>query len=241
MKLFIFLAVSVLTTLISCGVEEFAYLEPVSIVNPDSSDSLKVKVKLPSDADQTEYFDEYILYYKIFTTETEATENSLIASNNDSIDDANENPATIDTVLKNLNFKEISFGSGQSADDDFKQLINPLSIVVDSNINGQTFTLDFNLDSLGKNYPIMSKEDGTTYKLMRTSEFTYVIPSDQDLTYHDFFDTKNDYEKDYAGINGKGYAHVLLYILASGHDFNMLSLQSTATKIGVFLLKDRDQ
>lgn len=231
------LALVVFAVLMACGIEEYAYLEPVTVVDY-LNDPLKVAVKLPSDADQTEFFDEYLIYYKIYTTDTASVENTSIDANRDSIKNTNENnPTSLEAVLKSLNFKEISFGN--DAENDYSVVENPLSRKVDTNINGQEFTIDFNLNDLGRNYPVLFKEDGTPFKLLRNEELDFSSEMRrQNLTYHSTFETGNG--QDYLGTNGLGAAHAMLFIVASGHDSNFSQLHSTAMEIGVFPLEDKD-
>ncbi len=210
---------------------------PVTNVNQTSADSKQVTIDLPSDSEQTEYFDEYVIYYKIYTTNLDASENSNIETNRKTIENANENnPTSLEIVLKNLNFKTITFGEDKG--DNYSSVSNPLSKKEDSDINGQTLIIDFNLNSLGKDYPVIVKEDGNTFKLLRNEELGFSEIKYQNLTYHETFETKNN--KDYIGANGEGFAHAMLFIVASGHDYNLSPLHSTAKEIGVFLLEDRD-
>jgi hypothetical protein len=235
MKRMLGLFLAALPIVLSCGIDEYAYLEPVATVT--IIDPLKVNVKLPSNADQTDYFDESLIYYKIYTTDVAASPNPYIATNKKTITNANENnPTTLEAVLKGLNFKELSFGNDTDAD--FSSVENPLSKSADSGINGQLLTIDFNLNDLGRNYPVLKKSDGSIYKMLRNADLGFPANSAyQNLTYHDTFETDKD--QDFIA-GGAGYAHAMLFIVASGHDNYGSQLHSTATEVGVFLLADRD-
>lgn len=224
----------------SCGIDEYIYLEPITSVTISASDLQKITVNLPSS--QSIYFDEYLIYYRIYPSTTSSA-NSVAATNWATIYNANENyPATLETVLKNLSFKVLGFAkSTQNAS--ISRLGNPLS---SSNINTNSinsFVIDFNLSNL--DYPSLVVNDSNgQYRLIRNFDLT-LDDKYKDLLYYDSltYSSLTNIDKDFYPISGYTravyqYAHVQLVIVASGHDSSLSTLHSTACQLGVFRLTE---
>lgn len=223
---------------LSCGIDEYVFLEPVTSVTISSSDSQKITVALPSS--QSIYFDEYVIYYRIYPSTT-AIPNSMAASHWTTIYNANENaPATLETVLKNLSFKTIDFASDTNTSS-IIPLNNPLrSSNIDSN-SIASFVIDFN----DRAYPCLIVNDANAYyRIIRNSDLS-LDDAYKDLLYYQYLtaDSLKDVDTDHYAVSGftrstYPYAHVQLVIVASGHDSNFSILHSTACQLGVFQLTD---
>jgi len=223
----------IVCALLGCGIDEYIYLEPASKVDFVTSDSLRVKIRVP---DQSEYFDEYLLYYRIYPTTSNSIQNSQISSNISTIENANENsPENLETVLKNLSFKTIAYAQDTQILDDIVETDNPLT-----SKGSFSFEIEFNLSSTL--YPYL--QIGTDrYRLLRNSELGVTLQAnDRDLLLDAVKDsypagsTDSSRPKDIVAASTYTNAHVLLVIVASGHDTSFSLIHSTAVEIGAFSL-----
>jgi hypothetical protein len=218
-----------LCALLGCGIDEYIYLEPATKVDFVTSDSLRVKVRVP---EQSEYFDEYLIYYRIYPTTSYSILNSQISSNISTIENANENsPENLETVLKNLSFKTIAYAEDTQSLENIIETENPLT----SN-DSFSFEIEFNLSS--SVYPYL--QIGTdNYRLLRNSELE-LDAKNRDLLLSAVADSypagSSDRPLDVVASSSYTNAHVLLVIVASGHDTSFSLIHSTALEIGAFPL-----
>ena len=231
-----------LISLISCGIDEYVYLEPISSVTISSSDSQKITVNLPSS--QSIYFDEYLIYYRIYPSTSASTANSLASSNWSTIYNANLNyPATLETVIKNLSFKTISFAQ----DTQNSSIVTLNSPLKSSNISANSitsFVIDFN--AANRVYPCLIVGDTNKYyRLLRNPDLN-LDDQYKDILYYNtitYSTITSDPYKDYYSFSGYTrtgypYAHIQLIAVATGHDSSFSSIYSTACQLGVFQLSD---
>lgn len=213
-------------------------MEPISSVT--IYDNQKIVVRIPSD--QTIYFDEYLIYYRIYPSTfsvTHYTSHAQANSHINRITSANENPATIESVLsKELSYKTMNFALLDNAEI-ATYTNNPLRTSNIEENNFSSFIIDFNISI--NNYPVL--EIGTDrYRLVRNDSLDlkdnkkdYFYYNDitaetilkQDL---DYWPPSNYSRDDYP------FAYVMLIAVASGHDYNYSKLHSTATQLGFFEL-----
>lgn len=217
-----------------CGIEDYPYLVP-PVKSVLGSDTLQRIITFPKESDQTFYFKEYLIFYKLYTTDDLNSTNPAISIDNAAIASANDNtPTELATILRNKGFFEIAFGA--DSEETITDIINnPLSLIFDDDINGQTIKIDFNLSI--RPYPVLVKDDDSTYRLLRTEESVYPDPSYQNLANHASLSLEELYNQDVNhSASGSQYAHVALFILAAGIDAQARRIFSTALDVGVFPL-----
>lgn len=230
------LFVLLLGLLSGCGIEQYIYLEPPTRAIVASDDTLRYKITVP---DQSQYFDEYLIYYKIYPS-TSTAENPLIASDTAVIQNANENsPDNLESVLRNRSFRSVSYGADNQDLSSIVEEPNPLKASTSF-----SFYMEFNLAASNSKYPYLEMENGARYRILRNKNLSNpsLETEQRDFLYSA---VKSSYPDgtvedrrpdDVVAIQSYSYAHVLLFIVASGHDENFSLLHSTALEISSFIL-----
>ncbi|GHV78546.1 hypothetical protein AGMMS49944_03370 [Spirochaetia bacterium] len=249
--------------LVSCGLDEYPYLEPVEPGIPmvlNTTAYIRLPDSLPN------YFRNFIIYYRIYISGQSET-GTIIPDRMASL-----NPALAtdyNNLLSSTTANTTNTPVPSSMDIFSNRKYYPLALestaiesVLDDNIpnpvGGITITLDFatnsvhtkpslilgpaDLSSNNTSYPPRYPQ----YQLFRSdynmrpydANNRYFINSDE-INNPDHIDTATSTNLDIQNNTNIGYTYVSMYIIAFGLDPNTFSnIYSTPTFIGVFMLPD---
>ena len=228
--------------LLSCGLEDYIYLEPVD--PPGTGDLTKTTITLPPSGSQPQEFRSYIIFYRIYIGSDiplPSDNDSQYINTNIALDQdynalkpytSNDNvsPSAILSVLNGRRY-------------------HPLALSFDgtSEVSGSILTgsgnisLDFTNDTTKRAFLTYG---GNEYYLFRAGGFTQ-LPNRRFLNTTgsgDLADSSkitSETNIDVAGKDGGGigsYTYVSMYILAFGTDKNFGAIFSRPTHVGVFRL-----
>jgi hypothetical protein len=249
------LSVLVISILVSCGIEDYIYLDPVDQGIPRILNT-HAFVRLPQySADQQVYFRYFIIYYRIYisgllvpgtvSTDQMGTINSALSSDYYAFlpytnTDNTVVPTTMGDTFLNRKYYPLALEN------------NAITSYLGSGSLGSIITLDFARPSplrpaffLGDT---RENQSLTPINLWRYSESGIMVPyannrfftNHSDINTSDFINQTTFTNLDIAGnsVSGPKYTYVSMYILAYGMDNNFSPVYSTPTHIGIFLLPD---
>jgi hypothetical protein len=256
-----FLVVLPLGGLLSCGLEEYYYLDYIPRFDYTDTDAI---ISLPSSSDEgyAAYFDYFIIFYRIYISdqsiptgmqlESDSGQRSVISSafNSDfnglwsltDITSTSINTTNLENTFSNRNYFLLSL------DDNGVNINNEL----DSDSLGKRLTIAFPTND----EPTLTIEGETARNLRRAvrnqvSGISFeALPDRRFLNHPDLYNTAitNRRNADIAAINpndsGRGtpyYTYVSMYIAARGTSREMppRTIYSQPTFIGIFQLSDR--
>ncbi|MDR2901272.1 MAG: hypothetical protein LBV20_07130 [Treponema sp.] len=218
---------------ISCGIEDYIYLNPVPAGSIDEQLGTNARINLPNSS-ESEYFRYYTIFYRIYFSTADITGSiseerlSSISSSlsqdyfyikpytNVTANDTSISPSNIEITFSRRNYYRIAI------EEDIEKL---LSI----NANGKLLTLDF-LDTEGADFPYLTL-DGSLYQLRRSIE-----SSSSDYSFNNQQILSSDNSKDTVTINNATQCYISLYIVKEGMDMNFSRIYSFPTFIGIFKL-----
>jgi hypothetical protein len=239
-SLFLF---STILILVSCGIDDYIYLKPVTTTDWRSSNQ-SITFTIPTS--QTEgYFREYVIYYRLYPSDISKIPQSFLVSDFSSINAAmysdyvaiypysiedDKAPVNLQYLFETtLGFKELSFGTAVTT----KSALSSVSVIDETPLtassSGKTVTIDFNLLSLGTAHPCLII-DSQKLRLLRI-EATSTVPSRDFLKYTTASGT------DFEGT-AKQYTYAIFYIVAKGIDDSFSTLLSRATFLGALQLPE---
>lgn len=240
LALFVFFTVF---CLISCGIDDYIYLKPVTNTDWRSSNQI-ITFTIPTS--QTEgYFREYVIYYRLYPSDISKIPQSFLVSDFSSINGAmysdytsiypfsiedDKAPVNLQYLIETtLGFKELGFGTAVTT----KSALSTVSAIdgtpLTESSSGKTVTIDFNLLSLGTAHPCLII-DNQKYRLLRF-DATSTIPS------RDFLNNAAASGTDFEG-SAKQFTYALFYIVAKGIDDSFSTLLSRATFLGALQLPE---
>jgi len=230
--------------LISCGLENYVYLEPVERITIHGTNS--ISAWLPSG--QPSEFRSYTVFYRIYISDFSINAipsdiqrvqiNPALASHFNTIDPYTTNdsvsPNAISSVFSNLRYYPLYIS---------KDRINEyhLSLVLDRTAN--TLDIDFTSSSMGPQMIVNSNTSDINY-LFRTGGSFSLHPDRLFFHSSDLIDENNltgerntDVERN-GNLSGASslFTYVSMYILASGIDGNYSPIYSRPKHIGIFRL-----
>jgi len=240
-------------SLVSCGLETEAFLEPVEIV---SSDKDRAEIVLP---DQTsipspDLFRNYAIYYRIYLSDIPPPAQTInLPSQRQQINPSleahynvlnrytttdNVSPSAIDLEFRTLKYYSIFLRDVSSgAEKDLSAVLNsslpPGTIIRLAFPTTQNSTLT---DTFFNNvYDLLRANSFTSEPLNRLFVYSNNLANGNNVTN----DQNTDIQKKTTGNENDiaPYAYVSMYILATGIDYNYSPLYSRIKHIGIFELK----
>jgi hypothetical protein len=230
---------------VSCGIENYVYLEPVEYVTSQGSTS--AHITLPNNSSQE--FRYYVIFYRIYisdqsidgitTSEQRRIINSALASHYSTIDPytANDNisPSSVGTVFTSVKYYPLYVE------------ISPMIVSMDQILQfTSSGTVDIVFANTGPYLRVNSPSPSGELPLRRSADRFTVSPN------RSFFnstgsgslsdesrisETSNaDVERNSSMTSSRRYAYVSLYIAATGIDNNFSAVYSRPKHIGVFRL-----
>lgn len=229
-------------SLVSCGVDEYAYLEPIENVSSTITSSI---VFLPGSS--AAEFRNYTIFYRLYisdelstsiTTDGERrTINASLASHYNTLDpytiNDNTSPAAIASVFNSLRYYSLFLSSDGVTDRPLYSILNLPG--------GGRMDLDFTNPNPGS---FLTINFGPRFYLFRAAGFTarpnrlfYNTEGAGSLTDTGIItsDVNSDVEPKSIPASPR-YTYVSLYVLASGIDDNFSPLYSRPKHIGIFRL-----
>jgi hypothetical protein len=235
----------------SCGIEDYIYLYPVQDGNINVRLTENAAIRLPAaDFADSQYFTHFAIFYRIYvsdilipavnnTTEMQ-TINAALYSDYNSIypsTSSNSSSTSVNTSVGSLfstrRYYELELeGAAIESILDYGVLGSELSIDFPNQINVR---------------PTLSINGGAPYTLWRSTGNNafnpapdrYFVNSDELNRTENAVATVNGDVVDKAGISGRRYAYVSMYIVKIGRDSSTLAtIYSSPTFIGVLKLPD---
>jgi hypothetical protein len=242
--------------LVSCGIEDYAYLEPVEYVRSQGSTSARITIP---DNNSNQYFRYYAIFYRIYisdqtidsitTSEQRRVINSALTSHYSTLDRyaANDNisPSSVGTTFSSLKYYPLYVQIGMEYPMSQILTSNPLPTLQPIAPNN---TVDIVFANAGPYLKInYSSGDSGELPLQRSADRFTARPDRRfvnttgtgNLTdENSISDNSNtDVERNSAMTSGGSrHTYVSLYIVATGLDSNFTSVYSRPKHIGVFRL-----
>ncbi len=234
---------------LSCGVEDYIYLDPIPAGNVRTGANNVVEITLPNSLNQSSYFRYYSIYYRIYLSKLEivgtVSEGNLNDINpvlkahydyikqftNVTASNTNISPSNIEYTFRSRNYNKIAV-----AGTNIESLLNTTA-------DGGLLQLDF-YDTGSSPDPLL-KLNGVPYVLSRSLDSgTFNPKPDGNYTFKNSREMRDytfiqDYNKDvqaYANDTTTEYCYVSIYIVKVGADNNWSPVYSFPTYIGIFLL-----
>lgn len=217
---------------LSCGIDEYIYLDPVPAGNIRDMGDSYAEVTLPYSSSQSDYFTYYSIYYKIYLSNSSTSMlpeaqygsiNSTLYSDfnaikpytNFSEGDTNITPSNVEYTFRNRNYNRIAVAG----------------ISIENLLNNTTDGKRMFLDFTGTTDSILEL-DGVRYPLRRSID----NPSpDASLRNTPEIRSRGS-QADVASIANAFECYVSLYIVKVGNDSNFSQIYSFPTHIGIFRL-----
>jgi hypothetical protein len=222
---------------LSCGIEEYIYLDPVPAGNIRVTGNDNATISLPNSSSQSDYFRYYSIYYKIYLSTagnilsiSEANLRSIHPSldsdyfaikpyTNVSSGNTSLSPSNIEYTFRNRNYHQIAVAGTN------------IETLLDDTTDGKNMILDFT-DTGSSDDPSLTL-GGTSYNLRRSID----NPEPDDAAFQNSSDILNyGNQTDVASIAGATDCYVSLYIVKVGQDNNFSQIYSFPTFIGIFRL-----
>jgi len=228
----------------SCGIDTYIYMEPIS-ADSVTWDALNKKISftLPSGQIQN-YFNEYIVYYRIYFSSTDKESLTIGIGDLSGISpqlytdyyrinpyttNSDSAPVLLQSLFENtMKYSKLTFGE-QVVTTSQLSIINSAETPLDKNSSGNLVVIDFNLKASNIIHPILSIS-GNNNRILRT-EVQGLVPS------RDFIYSSNMAGEDVDGISNS-YSYVAFYIVAKGTDDSGSLVLSTATFLGVLQIPE---
>jgi hypothetical protein len=239
-------------TLSSCGIDEYAYLDPAPVGNIQSSFQDRAVIQLPTVG--AGYFTHFTIFYRIYISDFQAPPgtipsnilnliNPALASDYNYLAPYTNADSAISTatasVFRNCSYQILFYNAGGSIVSDVLSRSPPW------NAEGKTVILEFPVD--GSRPPDITL-DGTRYALNRSTGSGSYHPQPDRY----FFNTNqlNSSANANATTNGDvanntaagspRYTYTAMYIVSTGIDESTYTpIYSIPTFIGIFRLPDR--
>lgn len=233
---------------ISCGIEDYVYLDPIPAGNINERLGETATISLPNSSSQSIYFTHYSIFYRIYLSNQiiagSISEGNLSGINstlnsdyfaikpytNVASGDTNISPSNIANIFANRNYNRIAV-EGTS----IETLLNNTS-------DGKLMTLDFTVRGTYDNNPILTL-DSVPYQLRRSLDAGNFSPKpDGDYAFKnnsEIRDSNNiqDFNKDVANAANATECYISLYILKEGIETSGFTrIYSFPTFIGIFRL-----
>jgi hypothetical protein len=213
--------------LISCGIEDYVYLEPVDSVS--STGGTSARIITPNNSG-TQEFRYYAIFYRVYisdisvagsitTSEQRYTINPALSSHYNTINpyttNDNISPSSVGTVFSSLKYYPLYVNNG-SVNVPMSQLLTTAASF--------TIELEFPVDPLG---PYLKTGGGAELRLRRASDGFTPIPDRRFINSTELTDENSITENSNADIEKKTgmtlpyrYTYVSMYIAAAGTDKN---------------------
>jgi hypothetical protein len=241
---------------VSCGIEDYTYLEPVEYVRSQGSTSANIIIP---DNNSNQYFRYYAIFYRIYisdqsidsitTSEQRRAINSALASHYSTLDRyaANDNisPSSVGTTFSSLKYYPLYVQIGTEYPMSQVLTSNPLPtlqpIAQNNTVDivfanaGPYLKINYNLGDSGE-LPLQRSADQFTARPNRS--FFNTTGTGNLTDENSISDNSNaDVERNPAMTSGGSqHTYVSLYIVATGLDNNFTSVYSRPKHIGVFRL-----
>ncbi|MDR1143799.1 MAG: hypothetical protein LBK77_06225 [Spirochaetaceae bacterium] len=231
---------------LSCGMEDYVYLEPVTSAYSTAVSSAVITT--PSNS--STYFRYYTIFYRIYISDLDLSGissdaerrniNPALASHYNTLDpyttSDNISPSAIGTVFNNLRYYPLYGSLDQSGEIPMYQILD--------NRSAETIRLDFTDTSAG---PFMTTtySPGSTFFLFRAGGFTqrpdrlfYHSSGSGNLSDDSIISStvNTDVERKTNISASQRYTYVSMYIAAEGIDSNYTVIYSRPKHIGIFRL-----
>jgi hypothetical protein len=228
--------------LLSCGIDDVIFLEPVESSDVFVTSLTNGELRLPRN-DSNSYFQNYMIYYRIYTSNFNAPGtpsssqdlnniNQKLESDYASLSNyTNENSTStsnMDTIFETRGYYQLY----ASVDNTNGIAMNDL---LDSPSDRVLINLSFTNPS---SPPIMTVSKNTnTYVLFRVPNKFTVLPDRLIILSDDLIDkVSSDTNKDVSLGTNSEYAYISLYIIACGIDNSYSTIYSRPTHVGIFQL-----
>ncbi|QQO08162.1 hypothetical protein [Breznakiella homolactica] len=248
---------AVIISFVSCGIEDYLYLDPVPQSNVNTTANTQVTISRLSYSNS--YLQYYGIYYRIYLSNANYTsqiDSSAMSSIHSTLysdyqyleryteeyqiqnNTSGSSTANIGSVFNGRNYNLIALENG-----------NLENVLSGSNASGYTVTLDF-IETSASTIPVMrlSYTDSLgvihvqTYNLFRNSSIPGAANFDPEPDRY-FRNTADLRNSTYASKNtdvvqqtGSSYAYASFYIVAIGVDDNIAPIYSSPTFLGVMRL-----
>jgi hypothetical protein len=234
---------TIILVFISCGIEEYIYLDPIPSGNIRVTANELAVISLPYSSSQSIYFRNYSIYYRIYlSTEnissdiSEGNLNSIHSSlysdyfaikpyTNASEGDTNISPSNIDITFRNRDYNRIAVDE-----------IN-IETLLNSTTDNKVLTLNFT-ETGDVDTPTLLLES-VPYTLRRSMDEGAFDPA-PDYTFKNSVEIRNSENEDFNGdvepLENATECYVSLYIVKVGQDNNFSQIYSFPTFIGIFRL-----
>jgi hypothetical protein len=228
--------------LVSCGIEDYYYLYPVSAANITMRSNISATIRLPGYGMEYYYFTHFTIYYRIYisgrSSAAEIQPSEMQSINTALYSDYNGiEPYTHEDLITTINIDNLfvnrHYYTLQLSGADIDSVLD-----IDS---GGTITVDFSSSLTMPELRIGSSR----YPLYRSNGGGIFSPLPQDR----FFQNTDDLNKsenvsgtvnadvaDRSGISGPRYTYASMYIVATGRNNNFSPIYSIPTFIGIFQL-----
>ncbi|GHV45150.1 hypothetical protein AGMMS49546_30340 [Spirochaetia bacterium] len=235
---------------LSCGIDEYYYLNPVPTGNIQVTLNERATIQLPGVS--ANYFTHFTIFYRIYISDyaapgqiqTSSTElsriNSALTADYAAIEPyttnntttTNTNTSSASTLFRNRNYQVLTYHNAQNGN------------TADDVISAQNTTLliDFPITAI---YPYLTFNDNVWDLYRSTGNGSYSpVPNRYFLNYPELNNSANassTVNGDVANnsVSGKRYTYISLYIVTTGLDQQTYTpIYSIPTHIGIFLLPD---
>ena len=230
----------------ACGIDDYIYLDPVT--KTDWRPSLqRISFTLPSD--QTEdYFDNYVIYYRLYPSSVNKLGISFSEGDFSSINASmysdysriypystadDEAPVSLQSLFENsLVYKELYLGASVASKDGLGTITGEIDAgtLLTEDVAGKTLSIDFDLANVGAPHPCLIM-DGVKYRLLRRGSTAAPKPT-RDFLY-------------YSGMSGEDFegsaqdnTYAVFYIVAKGTDLSFSTILSRAAFLGALQLPE---
>jgi hypothetical protein len=236
--LFLFLLV-----FLSCGIEDYIYLNPVPAGNIDVLGNEYTSIVLPYSSSQSEYFLRYSVYYKIYLSSQNilgSISEGMLSSINSTLNsdyfaikpytnitasDTSISPSNIEYTFRNRNYNKIAV-TGINIED-----------LLNGNADGMSMILDFT-DTAASDDPTLTLNN-SSYILRRSLDSGNFSP-EPDYTFKNSSEIRDSnniqFNRDVINASNATDCYVSLYIVKVGADNNFSPVYSFPTFIGIFRL-----
>jgi uncharacterized membrane protein len=242
--------------LLSCGMEDYKYLQPIDSGNITMELNSRAIVRLPYiNTDNYYYFRNFVIYYRIYISDIsisgQVSQDELNRLNTGLYNDYwalqpytaldnNRSPSAMGSVFSGRKYFPLAV-QGASID----------SVLGTGALPSQGSTTELRLDFAqvsSTTYPSLTIKD-VSYNLYRNNDSTLNRPIPSNRYFLNSSDLQNPANistteltnmdvQNKEGISGQKYTYASMYILLVGTDDNLTTIYSAPSFIGIFRLPD---
>lgn len=216
----------------SCGIDNYLYLYPVSSITGFSDGRIRFTLP-PEQASLGDYFRSYRIYYKIYKSPNSIEHNSTSFSTINSALNSHYN--TFSSYLSGtdnapLNIVNIFEGEPRAYHVlEYANKDNPLS---GPSIHGKTAVIDFDVENNIE--PVLILESTERFPVTRSSSVIQLQPqNNRSFFYNSSVFSGSDVQEN---AEGSVFAYAAFYIMAIGLDDNMSNAYSSPSYLGLLRL-----